>query len=57
MMNDLLSEDVVQHRGLFSPQGVRKLIRLFEHKVADVAYPIWHLLALEVWCREVLDCR
>ena len=32
-------------------------IDLFERKVADVAYPIWHLLALEIWCREVLENR
>jgi asparagine synthase (glutamine-hydrolysing) len=55
MMNDLLSEDVVRRRGLFDPAGVRTLVDLFDRRVADVAYPIWHLLALEIWCREMLD--
>jgi asparagine synthase (glutamine-hydrolysing) len=55
MMNDLLSEDSVRRRGLFLPEGVRTLLDLFERRAADVAYPIWHLLALEVWCREVLE--
>jgi asparagine synthase (glutamine-hydrolysing) len=57
MRNDLLSAEAVRRRGLFAPEGVRHLIDSFDRRLADVAYPIWHLLALEIWCREVLENR
>jgi asparagine synthase (glutamine-hydrolysing) len=55
MVNDLLSPEAVRRRGLFPPEGVEALLEAFDRRTADVAYPIWHLLALEVWCREVLN--
>ena len=42
-------------RGLFRPEGVAKILGLFDSDAMDLAYPIWALLSLEVWCQETLD--
>lgn len=54
MLNDLLAPSVVKARGLFDPAGVQRLLEVFERDSEDVSYPLWHLLTLEMWCREVL---
>jgi hypothetical protein len=35
--------------------GVAKILELFESNAMDLAYPIWALLSLEVWCQETMD--
>jgi asparagine synthase (glutamine-hydrolysing) len=55
MVMDLLSPAVVRRRGLFRPEGVAKILELFDSDAMDLAYPIWALLSLEVWCRETMD--
>ena len=32
-----------------------KILELFESNAMDLAYPIWALLSLEVWCQETMD--
>jgi hypothetical protein len=46
---------VVRRRGLFRPEGVAKILELFDSDAMDLAYPIWALLSLEVWCQETMD--
>jgi asparagine synthase (glutamine-hydrolysing) len=55
MVMDLLSPAAVRRRGLFRPEGVAKILELFESNALDLAYPIWALLSLEVWCQETMD--
>jgi len=55
MVMDLLSPAAVRRRGLFRPEGVAKILELFDSNAMDLAYPIWALLSLEVWCQETMD--
>jgi asparagine synthase (glutamine-hydrolysing) len=55
MVMDLLSPAAVRRRGLFRPEGVAKILELFDSDAMDLAYPIWALLSLEVWCQETMD--
>jgi asparagine synthase (glutamine-hydrolysing) len=57
MLMDLLAPSVVRSRGLLDPAGVQRLLTVFERDSDDVSYPLWHLLMLELWCREVIDAR
>lgn len=55
MVNDLLSESSVTHRGLLNFPVVKKIIEDDRNGVKDNAYRIYQLLTLELWCREYLD--
>jgi len=57
MVDDLLSEDVVRSRGLFSPKAVRKLVNDDRDGLKDYSYRIWALLTLETWLRVFVDNR
>ncbi len=55
MVDDLLSEEVVRHRGLFDPVAVRKLVTDDRNGTRDNTYRIWALLTLETWQRTFID--
>lgn len=41
--------------GLFDFAAVRHLVSLGRRGVADVAYPMFGLLCIELWCRMFVD--
>jgi asparagine synthase (glutamine-hydrolysing) len=55
LVEDLLSERALAHRGLFDPAGVRRLIDADRAGRLDGAYAIFGLVAIELWCRMFVD--
>lgn len=55
MVEDLLGENSVRQRGLFSAETVRSIIDQQRSGQADWAYQIWQLLTLELWMRSYVD--
>ena len=55
MVDELLSEESVNKRGLVNYNIVKKLITDDRNGTADNAYQIYQLLTLELWCREYID--
>ncbi len=57
LVEDVLSEASLSRRGLFDPQGVRRMIELDRRGAMDAAYPTLALMSIELWCRIFLDRR
>jgi asparagine synthase (glutamine-hydrolysing) len=57
IVDDLLSEDVVRHRGLFDPDAIQKLITEDREGTQENTYLIWALLTLETWQQSFVDSR
>ena len=55
MVDELLTEDIVNKRGFVNYAFVQKLINDDRNGIEDNAYQIYQLLTLELWCREYLD--
>jgi asparagine synthase (glutamine-hydrolysing) len=55
MVDDLLSAENVNKRGMLNYDFVKKLIDKDRKGIEDNAYQIYQLLTLELWCREYLD--
>lgn len=55
MINDLLSEETIQRRGLFDPKEVRNIIELNDSGKEDFNLQVFQLLNFEIWMREFLD--
>lgn len=55
MVDDLLGEDNIRRRGLFSPTAVRGMIDQQRSGQGNWAYQIWQLLTLELWMQSYLD--
>ena len=55
LINDLLSVESVNNRGLFSPKGVRQLISDNQVGKIDASYTLFSLLCIELWCRKFID--
>jgi asparagine synthase (glutamine-hydrolysing) len=55
MVDDLLSNDVLEARGHFDPQRVRQMISDDREGRTDNSYRIWALLTLELWQRTFMD--
>ena len=55
MIEDLLSTEQIEKRGLFKPAAVRKIIK--EHRTGkqDWGLQVWQFLTLELWMRTFLD--
>jgi asparagine synthase (glutamine-hydrolysing) len=51
LVDDVLSEQSLSARGIFSPAAVRRLIDLDRQGAVDAAYPILSLACIELWCR------
>jgi asparagine synthase (glutamine-hydrolysing) len=57
MMDELLSEDSLERRGLFIPAAVRALIAQHEQNRVDGTDRLAALMNLEIWARMYLDQR
>jgi len=57
MMDELLSEDSIESRGLFDPAAVRALIAQHEENRVDGTDRLAALINLEIWARMYLDRR
>jgi asparagine synthase (glutamine-hydrolysing) len=57
MMDELLSEDALERRGLFEPGVVRALIVQHEQNRVDGTDRLAALMNLEIWARMYLDRR
>jgi asparagine synthase (glutamine-hydrolysing) len=55
MVDDLLSEETVQKRGLFNPQEVRRVIEMNLSGREDYNLQVFQLLTLELWQRTFID--
>jgi asparagine synthase (glutamine-hydrolysing) len=55
MVNDLLSPETVEKRGLFRPDEVQRLIKVNTSGREDYNLQIFQLLNLELWQREFMD--
>ena len=55
MIDDLLSKETVERRGILSYPFVKKLIYEDRTGLSDHAYQIYQLLTLELWMREFYD--
>lgn len=55
MVNDLLSEKIIQQRGYFNPRVISQMIEDHNNEIADNTYQIWAFLTLELWHRTFID--
>jgi asparagine synthase (glutamine-hydrolysing) len=55
MVDDLLSEETIQRRGLFRPKEVRRIIDVNLSGREDFNLQVFQLLTLELWQREFID--
>ncbi len=55
MTDDLLSESRLRGRGLFRPEGVRRLIAEHRSGRQDWSMQIWQFLTLELWMQKFMD--
>jgi asparagine synthase (glutamine-hydrolysing) len=55
MVDELLSEEVINKRGFLNYPFVKRLIDKDRKGEEDNAYQIYQLLTLELWCREYVD--
>ena len=57
LINDILSEESLRHRGLFQPATVQNLIRQDRIGGTDGAHLIFAIMSIELWCRLFIDQR
>jgi asparagine synthase (glutamine-hydrolysing) len=55
MIDDLLSREQVEKRGLFNYEYILRLINEDRKGVADHAYRLYQLLTVELWLKEYVD--
>ncbi len=55
MVDDILSDDAIRHRGYFEPSAVRAMIAQDREGREDNTFRIWALLTLELWHRTFID--
>jgi asparagine synthase (glutamine-hydrolysing) len=55
LIEDLLSEESINKRGIFNSREVRKIIELNQMGKEDYNLQVFQLLTLELWFREFLD--
>ena len=55
MVDELLSETAICHRGLFEPRAVRALIDADRAGRHDWSLQIWQFLTFELWMQAFLD--
>ncbi|MFL5787581.1 MAG: asparagine synthase-related protein, partial [Flavisolibacter sp.] len=55
MIDDLLSRENIEKRGIFNYGYVRQLIEDDRKGLKDNAYRIYHLITLEIWLRRFVD--
>lgn len=55
LIAEMLSRKAIEHRGIFQPQAVERLLQDHAEGKRDNALKIWGLLMLEVWHRIYID--
>jgi asparagine synthase (glutamine-hydrolysing) len=55
LVDEKLSFERIQARGIFNPEAVRKLIEDNMNGRIDASYTIWSLLAIESWMQQFCD--
>ena len=55
MLQDLLSSDSINKRGLFSAKAVQQLIADNDNGKIDASYTLLSLLCIEIWCRSYIN--
>ena len=55
VVEDLLSESIINARGIFDYKAVKKLIFDDKNGRVDATYSIFSLICLEIWCRRFID--
>ncbi len=55
MVDDVLSERAIRERGLFDPEGVRKMVEQDRKRQYDASYTIFSMMCIELWCRMFID--
>ena len=55
MVDDLLSNEKIEARGVFDPSRVKALIDADRKGLEDYSYPIFALLCFEIWCQTFID--
>jgi asparagine synthase (glutamine-hydrolysing) len=55
LLDDAIVSDRARSRGLFDPREVSRLVTEHVEGAADHTCPLWNLLMLELWHREVLE--
>jgi asparagine synthase (glutamine-hydrolysing) len=55
MVNELLSEEAVRHRGLFRPKEVRRVVDDNFSGREDNNLQVFQLMGLELWHRQFID--
>lgn len=55
IIDDALSDESLKARGLFDPEGVRRLVEMNDRKQVDAAYTIFSMICVELWCRMFID--
>ncbi len=55
LVEDALSRDSIERRGLFNPLEVRRIVEAHYAGKRDFRKQIWTLLVFEMWCRHYLD--
>jgi asparagine synthase (glutamine-hydrolysing) len=56
LVAEMTSPRVVAARGLFDPPAVARLRNAFDQNRSDVAFILFTLVCIEIWCRQ-LSCR
>ncbi len=56
LVAEMTSPRVVAARGLFDPAAVARLRSAFDQNRSDVAFILFTLVCIEIWCRQ-LSCR
>ncbi|HXF42142.1 MAG TPA: asparagine synthase C-terminal domain-containing protein, partial [Pyrinomonadaceae bacterium] len=55
MVEELLGEEAIKKRGIYSTQGVKEILEDYKHGRRDYALHIYLLLNFEIFAREFLD--
>ena len=55
LINDLLSKESLNRRGLFDPVAVQNLISRNDSGRVDANYTLLSLMCIEIWCRANVD--
>jgi asparagine synthase (glutamine-hydrolysing) len=55
MVEEVLSKQSLERRGLFDPDGVKQLIADDQNRKVDATYTIFSMICIELWCRMFVD--
>ncbi|MFQ5417792.1 MAG: asparagine synthase (glutamine-hydrolyzing) [Myxococcota bacterium] len=55
IVDDVLSDASLLKRGLFDPEGVKRLVTMDRNRQLDATYTIFSMICVELWCRMFID--